>query len=108
MRTIQRQSISDAPKDNRERQNDEANAERPRNKTSASAGHGDREQAVGTQIGVRYRDLTRRNTQERSGGAFYLRIVCPLSHREPQPGSQNHLRPKPNDCSGSVTNLTNR
>jgi hypothetical protein len=88
VRTIQRQSISDAPKDNRERQDDEANAERSHNKTFASAGHSDHEQVVGMQTGAPYRDLARRNTRERSGGAFYLRIVCPLSHREPRSGSR--------------------
>jgi hypothetical protein len=88
VRTVQRQPIGDAPKDNRERQNDEANAERSHNKTFASAGHGDREQVVGRQTGVHYRDLAGKNTRERSSGAFYLRIVCPLYHREPRSGSR--------------------
>jgi hypothetical protein len=54
---------------------------------SASTGRGYSKHSVSTQTKVRYRDLAGRNTQERPGRAFYVRIVRPLSHREPRPDS---------------------
>ena len=55
---------------------------------SASAGRGYRKHFVSTQTRVPYRNLAARDTQERPGRAFYVRIVRPLSHREPRPDSE--------------------
>lgn len=85
--TIQRQSVPDAPQYDGEDQTDEAKGERSNNMPSASTGCGYRKHSVSTQTRIRYRDLAGRNTQERPGGEFYLRIVRPLSHREPRPDS---------------------